>query len=110
MKKIKQRYTEKMVTRSSSEQRKNDKNESKLESLTSLTQNEDLQQNLFFSQDKKWCYQISIIDYLQTFDNNKKLEVLAKKVFKNADTKKLSAVNSEIYGDRFIKFMKNCVF
>ena len=35
---------------------------------------------------------------------------MAKKLFKNADPKKLSAVPSTPYGERFLKFMKNSVF
>ena len=46
------------------------------------------------SKDGRFCYQISIIDYLQTFDRGKKNEVLAKKYFRNADPVKLSAVPS----------------
>lgn len=64
----------------------------------------------FFSPDGKWCYQFSIIDYLQTFDSGKKNEVLAKKLFKNADPSKLSAVPPDPYADRFSKFMKDTVF
>lgn len=63
-----------------------------------------------YSKDGKWCYQISIIDYLQTFDSGKKQEVLAKKLFKGADPLKLSATPSDPYGHRFVKFMKNFVF
>lgn len=66
--------------------------------------------HLFYSQDKKWCYQISVIDYLQTYDRSKKMEVLAKRVFKNVNVKKLSAVPPDPYGARFIEFMKNSVF
>jgi len=43
-------------------------------------------------------YQISIIDYLQTFDAGKKREVLAKRWFRGADPKKLSAVEEVFYG------------
>ena len=35
---------------------------------------------------------------------------MAKRVFKNADPTKLSAVPPDPYGDRFVKFMKNFVF
>lgn len=38
--------------------------------------------NLYFSADKKWCYQIGVIDYLQTFNMNKKMEVWFKKYIK----------------------------
>lgn len=36
--------------------------------------------------------------------------MLAKRVFKNVNTKKLSAVPADPYGDRFIDFMRNSVF
>jgi len=65
---------------------------------------------MFYSQDRKWLYQISVIDYLQTFDRGKKMEVLAKRVFKNVDPTRLSAVPSDPYGNRFVEFMKNSVF
>jgi len=64
----------------------------------------------FFSPDGKWAYQISIIDYLQTFDFGKQQEVWAKMIFKKADPKKLSATPSEPYGHRFQKFIKDFVF
>ena len=66
--------------------------------------------DIFYSTDGKWCYQLSIIDYLQTFDLGKKQEVLAKRLFKHADPQKLSAVPPDPYGNRFLKFMKESVF
>ena len=68
------------------------------------------QVDTYFSTDGKWCYQLSVIDYLQTFDQGKKNEVAAKRLFKNADPRKLSAVPSTPYGHRFYDFMKNSVF
>ena len=56
-----------------------------------------LTRNLFYSKDEKWCYQISIIDYLQPFDASKKMEVAAKVFFKRADPKKLSANEPNFY-------------
>jgi hypothetical protein len=50
-----------------------------------LTSHQIKQNPAYFSKDGKWCYQISIIDYLQTFDFGKKQEVMAKKLFKRAD-------------------------
>jgi hypothetical protein len=47
---------------------------------------------------------------LQAFDIGKKMEVLAKRIFKNADPKKLSAVEPNFYALRFLAFMKNEVF
>lgn len=38
------------------------------------------------------------------------MEVLAKRIFKNADPKKLSAVPPDRYAERFINFMKDEVF
>ena len=64
----------------------------------------------YYSKDGKWCYQISIIDYLQTFDKGKKSEVIAKKVLKRADTSKLSAQASDPYGKRFLNFVNEYVF
>ena len=65
---------------------------------------------VFYVLQNKYCFQISVIDYLQTFDRGKKNEVIAKKLLKNIDTKKLSAVPPDQYGPRFINFMNNVVF
>jgi len=64
---------------------------------------------VYYSADGKWVYQFSIIDYLQTFDFGKKQEVMAKRIFKNANPTNLSAVPSEPYGHRFQKFLKDFV-
>jgi hypothetical protein len=53
---------------------------------------------------------VSVIDYLQTFDRGKKNEVIAKRLFKNADINKLSARPPDAYGLRFTKFVKDTVF
>lgn len=47
-----------------------------------------------------------MIDYLQTFDRSKKNEVLAKRIFKRANTKNLSAVPPDPYAARWVKFVK----
>jgi hypothetical protein len=47
---------------------------------------------------------------LQTFDSSKKKEVLAKKIFKNVNTKNLSAVPSDPYAHRWINFVRQRVF
>lgn len=60
--------------------------------------------------DKEWCYQISIIDYLQTFDKSKEREVFAKKYFKRADPTKISAVKPDPYAKRYLDFMNESVF
>ena len=61
---------------------------------------------IFYSTDAEWSFQISIIDYLQTFDSAKKQEVMAKKLFKNVNLENLSAVPPDKYGDRFKRRMK----
>lgn len=75
-----------------------------------MNQNEIKEPDVYYSKNGKWCYQLSIIDYLQTFDSGKKNEVRAKRLFKNADPAKLSAVPPDMYGPRFSKFMKQGVF
>lgn len=63
--------------------------------------------NLFFSADKKWCYQIGVIDYLQVYNFQKKAEVLFKRYIKNKDPKKVSVCHSKPYGNRYIHFMRH---
>lgn len=71
---------------------------------------EGREQKTYYSSDGKWCYQASIIDYLQAFDQSKKNEVLAKRLVKRVDTTKLSARPPDPYGARFMKFMRGTVF
>lgn len=66
--------------------------------------------NLFFSADKKWCYQIGVIDYLQVYNFQKKAEVFFKRFIKNKDPKKVSVCHSKPYGNRYIHFMRHSVF
>lgn len=68
------------------------------------------EQKTYFSSDGKWCYQASIIDYLQAFDRSKKNEVMAKRLVKRVDTTKLSARPPDPYGARFMKFMRGTAF
>ena len=65
---------------------------------------------VYYSSDGKWCYQASIIDYLQAFDRSKKNEVLAKRLFKGVDISKLSARPPDPYGARFMRFMRGTAF
>lgn len=72
--------------------------------------NELLSGNLFLSADKKWVYQIGVIDYLITYNFNKKTEVFFKTYIKQYDPKKVSVCHSSPYGNRYIKFMREQVF
>ena len=66
--------------------------------------------DFFISNNEKWIYQVSVIDYLQTFDGSKKREVMAKRVFKNVNVTNLSAVPPDPYFQRWIKFVEDRVF
>ena len=62
------------------------------------------------SQCGKYIYHICIIDYLQSFNMNKRAEIAFKTTFKNAKASTLSAISPEKYAVRFLNFMKNHVF
>ena len=64
----------------------------------------------FKSQNGKYIYHISIIDYLQLYDLNKKLERFYKIIAGGVDGKELSSMSSEPYKKRFLSFMKSKVF
>lgn len=69
-----------------------------LETTTKINAVVPVCRNQFVSADgTTWTYQISIIDYLQRFNMNKKMEVAAKVLFKRADPKKLSATEPNFY-------------
>ena len=48
------------------------RNYSHHQSVREIKKKEIKDQEVFYSTCGKWCYQISIIDYLQTFDSGKK--------------------------------------
>lgn len=52
----------------------------------------------------KKIYSISIIDFLQEFNTQKKAELWLKRIFKGGGD--ISSVGTEIYFQRFINFMK----
>ena len=63
---------------------------------------------MYVSKDRKYAYYIGIIDYLSYYGIRKKIENLIKTFFlcqKNNKTN-ISAVNSQIYSQRFSKFMR----
>ena len=56
-------------------------------------------------------YHIAIIDYLQEWNLNKKLERFTKTVLLGKDKDNLSAIEPEQYSKRFLSFMeKNVLF
>jgi len=62
------------------------------------------------SEDGRVKYHVALIDYLQEWNLNKKLERYAKIYFKNADPSGLSAIAPAEYQRRFMRFMKDIVF
>ena len=63
---------------------------------------------MYVSKDRKYAYYLGIIDYLSYYGIRKKIENLIKTFFlcqKNNKTN-ISAVNSQIYSQRFSKFMR----
>lgn len=62
------------------------------------------------SEDGRVKYHVALIDYLQEWNLNKKLERYAKIHFKNADPSGLSAIAPAEYQRRFMRFMKDIVF
>jgi len=64
----------------------------------------------FISECGKWIYHLSVIDYLQDFNLDKKLESFIKITRANKENKKLiSASHPDLYATRFIHFMKDTV-
>jgi hypothetical protein len=62
------------------------------------------------SQDGKFIYHVSIIDYLQRYNLKKKFERCLKITFYGAAPEELSAINVSKYRSRFLSFMKDKVF
>ena len=55
-------------------------------------------------------YHVSLIDYLQQWNFDKKSEAFAKKWFLGKNAKKISAVPPEPYAQRFLTFMRRNIF
>ena len=68
---------------------------------------EKVDRHLFYSSCGKYIYHLAIIDYLQTFNLSKIMESKLKTNMLNRPKELISAVEPKLYGDRFIKFMKN---
>lgn len=57
-----------------------------------------------------WIYHVSIIDYLQQWDFDKKAEAFAKHWFLGKNKKGISAVPPDFYAKRFVTFMNSNIF
>ena len=66
--------------------------------------------NVYLSEDGEYLYQFGIIDYLQTWDYNKKIENFAKTVLLCKPGDGVSAVDPDLYSQRFYSFMYDNVF
>ena len=66
--------------------------------------------HMFMSQDGNYIYHVSIIDYMQLWNLNKKSEQFTKKWFLGKDGKGISAVEPGFYSRRFLRFVRNNVF
>ena len=66
--------------------------------------------NKYTSVDKHFIYHIGVIDFLQQWDINKKLEAKLKEVFKRQDKTQISAIPPIPYSKRFIDFMSEKIF
>lgn len=67
------------------------------------------------SGDGNYVYHISIIDYICTYNLNKKLERAAKVVLhstglRHGDPDEVSVIHPEVYQKRFMQFVKKVVF
>ena len=67
----------------------------------------DLGRYRYYSTCGRYVYHISIIDYLTTFNFGKRIESFYKTKIKGNDEKLVSAVNPDLYAQRFVDFMRN---
>ncbi len=66
--------------------------------------------HMFLSSCGTWIYHVSIIDYLQKWNFDKKAEAFAKKWFLGKNAKGISAVEPDYYATRYLSFMKRNIF
>ena len=62
------------------------------------------------NKDETYSLHLSIIDYLQKWNLNKKVERFSKTVFLNKNGDKLSAIEPNRYATRFINFIEANLF
>ena len=58
----------------------------------------------------RWIYHVSIIDYLQLWNFDKKAEAFAKTWLLGKNAQGISAVPPDEYARRFLSFMKRNIF
>ena len=73
-------------------------------------QNDEYQLGKVYSECGNFIYHIFIIDFLQSFNANKKIEIILKRVFKNAKASELSSINPFAYQRRFMNFITKNIF
>ena len=76
----------------------------------STLKSNQLKRNEFMSLDRKEIYHLGIIDYLQTWNSQKKAESCLKRTFFCRQKQGLSAVMPKEYADRFLLFSSENVF
>mmetsp|Transcript_31619 Transcript_31619/g.36095 ORF Transcript_31619/g.36095 Transcript_31619/m.36095 type:complete len:159 (+) Transcript_31619:1964-2440(+) len=65
--------------------------------------------HMFLSSNMMYIYHVAIIDYLQNYNLDKKMEHLVKTILRGRKSE-ISAVPPERYSKRYIEFMENQVF
>ena len=66
----------------------------------------EFSRNVFISEDRRMIYHIGIIDYLQEWNFNKKIEHSFKTKIRRSSRKLISAVEPVFYKQRFLDSMK----
>ena len=84
-----------------------DSREAELSSIAFEESNDSQWRYILESDCDRYKYHISLIDYLQEWDTNKKLERFAKCKLQNADEKGLSAIEPSDYQKRFFYFVRD---
>lgn len=73
-----------------------------------LHKNFEKTRHTFLSRSGKFIYHLAIIDYLQDFNLDKKMESALKTVI-NKEGAEISAIEPKRYANRYLKFMKEKV-
>jgi hypothetical protein len=66
--------------------------------------------HMFMSKCGQYIYHVSIIDYMQLWNFDKKSEVFAKTWLLGKDKKQISAVEPHYYARRFMRFVRANIF
>jgi hypothetical protein len=66
--------------------------------------------SIIFNESNECAYVIGIIDYLETWNANKKSEKFFKSLFFKTKSEEISAQSPDIYSERFIKELVHKIF